>query len=260
MENYKKITCISILMLICSGCAQVDKEEISADEEIGLNVSQKWSYHGKNGPDNWGSKYALCKTGMEQSPINLVTQKTKNTPKDLKFSYNIVPLVLLNNGHTIEAVAGNGGQVNLNGEVYNLLQIHYHTPSEHTQSGKNYPAEIHFVHKSKSGKILVVGVFIKEGKDNQQLVKIINNIPSNLHKKLAITGESINLAALLPENTEKKYSYSGSFTTPPCTEGVSWYVFKDPITLSKKNIDKFAKIYPENHRPVQPLNKRKIGM
>lgn len=59
----------------------------------------------------------------------------------------------------------------------------------------------------------------------------------------------------MPPNSGKG---QGSLTTPPCNEEVSWQVLKQPVELSKAQLQAFRRLYPMNARPVQPLNGRTL--
>jgi carbonic anhydrase len=163
---------------------------------------------------------------------------------------------VVNNGHTIQINIKEDNTLNYNGEKYQLKQFHFHTPSEHTIEKKSYPLEIHFVYKTENGKILVVGVMAKLGKANKELDKILNVAPAEEGEK--ILDKNLNLNNLIPK--DKRYiTYSGSLTTPPCTEGVRWIVLKKPISISKQQLEKLKSVMANpNNRPVQEINSRWI--
>jgi carbonic anhydrase len=143
-------------------------------------------------------------------------------------------------------------------EKYSLLQYHIHAPSEHVINGKSYPLEIHFVHGTPDGKLAVIGVFAEEGKANSQFDTILDYAPENHDGFAAPMMRFINPSLLLPTNKKSFYLYAGSLTTPPCSEGVNWYVMKNPIQLSKDQIVRFEKFYANNARHSQPLNGRQV--
>ncbi len=217
-----------------------------------------WGYEGTVGPEFWGDisdDYKTCGVGQTQTPINIDTSMTKKiTTKDFVFSYKNSPLTVVNNGHTIQVTYAPGSYVTYQGNQYELVQFHFHVPSEHTINGKSWPMNVHFVHKDKNGKLLVIEVLFNEGTENAELAKIMS-VAS--HKEETVTKDDMTVDArkLLPANIAY-YHYDGSLTTPPCTEGVSWFVMKSSIEVAQRDIGAFKEIFPFNARPVQPLNGR----
>lgn len=243
--------------------------------------SAAWSYAGKDGPKNWGSltkAYQLCSTGQEQSPIDI--KKTMLADgNDITFAYVPAPIdiindgetelnihghkTIINDGHTIQLnfpAKGKAETITIKGEKYNLVQFHLHTPSETLIDGKDFPMEIHFVNQSKSGDLAVIGVFVKEGKANPEVAKIIKHLPAQKKQQYQIKGVDIDLTGLLPTD-RSYYNFPGSLTTPPCSEGLQWYVMVNPIQASAEQIAALkAVMLPANARPVQPLNNRAVSL
>lgn len=218
-----------------------------------------WGYEGEEGPAHWGDlseKFIACKEGKSQSPID-ISNTVKTSLKEIEFHYKKSPLRVINNGHSIQVNYEKGSYVKINGKKYNLLQFHFHSPSEHTVNGKAYPMEAHFVHKSDEGKIAVIGIFMQKGKKNDLIQSIWDYIPHKVGKEKSVKGVWISGKDLLPSK-RAYYKYSGSFTTPPCTEGVDWNVMVNPVEVSQEQIKKFQSFYKMNARPVQPLHGRKI--
>ncbi len=217
-----------------------------------------WSYGGATGPDNWAalkSEYSACK-GSQQSPIDIVPEKALESDLGkIKFNWSSSALQIKNNGHTIQANYDDGSSIEVNGKKFDLLQFHFHAPSEHALNGKLYDMEAHFVHKADNGELAVVGVFFEEGKENPALKPIFDNMPHSIGTK-DVSNITINAKKLLPSNTKEYFHYMGSLTTPPCSEVVNWYVLAKPIEASKDQIEAFAHLIHENNRPVQPLNRR----
>ena len=216
-----------------------------------------WGYDGEEGPAHWGElspDYALCAGGAEQSPVDIPATAAVN-PADIGFSYQPSGLNLLNNGHTIQINYDAGSEIEVAGKKYNLLQFHFHALSEHTVAGQPSPMELHLVHQSDDGQFAVVGVMMNRGDENAALATIWEHLPAEESEAMTISGVSVNAADLLP--VEQSYHrYNGSFTTPPCTEGVNWFVMANTIELSDEQATDFAAIYNHNYRPVQPLNDR----
>lgn len=222
------------------------------------NPKVHWSYIGKENPTNWGelsSDFAICSTGQNQSPINF--EKTSSEkPVNIVFNYQDTPLTIVNNGHTIQVNYSKKSTINIDGKEYELIQYHFHTPSEHTMDGQATAMELHLVHKNQEGEIAVVGILIKQGQENLVIKEIWKHI--SLEKgEINLPNININAKDFIPVE-HSHYHYIGSLTTPPCTEGVNWIVFKTPIEVSQEQIEKFARIYQSNARPVQPLNQREI--
>jgi len=219
-----------------------------------------WGYfqHGEDTvvlPAQWGDHFQDC-NGFKQSPIDI--QNAIEAKRGVfEFDYEATSLHVLNNGHTIEVEYEPGSSMTINGEEYRLLQFHFHTPSEHLVDGNNFPMEMHLVHGNTAGELAVIGVLIKEGKKNKTFNKIIKNAP-NHEGVIEVKGKHINLAKLLPEDTDEYFNYSGSLTTPPCSEVVRWFVMKDSIEFSKKQIHKFVSIIHLNARPAQEINDRTV--
>jgi carbonic anhydrase len=220
-----------------------------------------WTYSGKTGPSHWKdidpTNYAACVDGTAQSPINIVNP-TMADLVNLKFSYIKSEAGIFNNGHSVEVepLGANKSSLAINNTVYNFAQLHFHAPSEHQITGLHYPVEIHFVNKSNSGKLAVVGVFVKAGSENKAWKEITDKITVATGDPEA-TKVEIDWAKLLPSN-KTTIRYDGSLTTPGCSEGVKWNVFTNPITMSQNQINQFLEAYSGNNRPVQPLNDRRV--
>lgn len=217
-----------------------------------------WEYKGKNGPAAWGDiapDFAECKLGKEQSPIDIHNAK-KGALAPLAFAYHATAAEEVNNGHTIQINLADAGTLMLDGVPYKLVQFHFHTPSEEHINGKAYPLVAHLVHKNAEGKLAVVAIMLKEGKANAALKPVFDALPQAVGKKSTLAG-NFNITGMLPAQ-QGYYKYTGSLTTPPCSEGVRWEVLKQPIEVSKAQIQAFRKLYKLNARPVQPLNGRKV--
>jgi methyl-accepting chemotaxis protein/carbonic anhydrase len=218
-----------------------------------------WGYNGHEGPANWGDlapEYAVCKTGLSQSPINI----DQTIPADLaaiQFAYQEVPLKIVNNGHTVQVNYPAGSSIVADGKSYQLLQFHFHSPSENVRQGSAYPLEMHLVHKASDGQLGVVGVFFEEGAPNPVLEQIWRHLPTQVGHEQQISGKAVNAALLLPR-IGSYYHFDGSLTTPPCSEGVKWYVMQNPLSISRAQVEKFLGLVSENARPAQPLHSRPV--
>jgi len=217
-----------------------------------------WSYEGKTGPAHWGdltAEYSLCKTGQEQSPINIANHVAANLPP-IDFHYLPSPLKLIDNGHTVQVNYAPGSYITVSGKKYELLQFHFHHPSEEEINGKHYDLVIHLVHKDAESHLAVVAVLFKEGASDAAIKAVVDHLPTTQEQEMT-TDETIDATTLLPQ-TRNYYTFAGSLTTPPCTEGVTWFVLQTPSTLSDPELKTLAKLYPHNVRPVQPLNARTV--
>ncbi len=208
----------------------------------------------------WGDlsgDFKVCKIGKEQSPIDIQTKATvKAKLAPIGFNYKAGAGEVVNNGHTIQVNLSDAGSAKLAAGDYQLLQFHFHTPSEEKVDGKNFPMVAHFVHKSAAGGLGVVGVMFKEGKENAALKAVFDAMPAKEGDKSALKAP-LNAADVLPAD-KGYYAFKGSLTTPPCSESVAWQVMKQPVELSKAQIEAFRKLYKMNARPVQPMNGRKV--
>jgi carbonic anhydrase len=223
-----------------------------------------WSYEGAAGPERWGDldpEYAACKAGREQSPIDIRGAEKADLPA-LQFEYKSGPLkYLINNGYTIRVnyhdAAGSGNFLMVGGEPYHLTQFHFHRPSEEYIQGKPYDMVVHFMHEAGDGKVAGVAVLLKAGRASTTVQRIWEHMPGTESKEEEIGGVEIDPAALLPHDTAY-YTYMGSLTAPPCTEGVTWFVLKSPMEISAEEIKAFDQLYPHDVRPLQPLNGRVV--
>ncbi len=221
----------------------------------------EWGYTGAGSPEHWGTlspEYQVCQAGTQQSPIDLEGAIDASL-SDIQIEYGEIPLKILNNGHTIQVNTEPGNTLILDGTPFELIQFHFHHPSEHTVTGEPYPMEVHFVHQSESGELAVLGIFLKEGQENAALKPIWDAMPSQVQPETQISGSTVEIASILPAN-RSVYRYFGSLTTPPCSEIVRWVVFEEPIEVSSAQIEQFVEIFPLNARPVQPLNRRFLLM
>jgi len=235
------------------GKKEGDKKDSHAKKGGGHEVH--WGYEGDHGPEHWGDNFPVCAKGKKQSPLNIVGpfEKSKDA---LVVTYKEGPLKVLNNGHTIQVNVEPGSTLKINKDTYNLLQFHFHRPSEEQIDGKPMAMVAHFVHKSDDGKLAVLGVLLNEGKDNDAIKTIWDNAPKSEGPEVVVDKVRFNPQSLVPAALSF-YTYEGSLTTPPCTEGVNFYILKTPVDIGKKQVSDFP--FKRNARPVQPLNGRKIG-
>ena len=224
-----------------------------------LSYASGWTYSGSEGPENWGKlspDYAMCNAGRNQSPVNI--EGVLDAPlAPLKTTYGVAGKEILNNGHTVQVNFAEGNRLTLDGAEFSLKQVHFHAPSENEIKGKSFPLEAHFVHADDKGNLAVIAVMLKEGKANAALTKLWAQISTEESEAVALNAR-VTPGELMPKN-RAYYRFSGSLTTPPCSEGVRWLVLRDAITASTSQIEAFEHaVHHHNNRPIQELNGRVI--
>ena len=256
MSTFSRSKCFLILPIIAGMISGVFiLSAVNAQD----GHSVHWGYEGEAEPEHWGEldeTFALCSQGRAQSPINL-TAATGIDLVNIDFDYQETALNIFNNGHTVQVNYDEGSRISYNETTYDLLQFHLHHPSEHTVDGEPAAMELHLVHRDASGNLAVVGILIVEGEaDNEDYAVVFDNLPAEEGEPVA-SELVVNAADLLPDTTTF-FTYSGSLTTPPCSQGVRWLVLDTPIELSEAQIEAFAQIFELNARPTQDLNSRDL--
>jgi len=217
-----------------------------------------WSYQGEGGPLNWGklnAANAKCDVGERQSPID-IRDGIKVNLDPIAFDYKPSRFSVLDNGHTIQVNIGAGNYINVLGHNYELVQFHFHKPSEERVNGKSFEMVAHLVHKDTDGKLAVVAVLIERGKAHSLVQQVWNNLPLEKNDPVqALT--TMDLNDILPVKRDY-FTYMGSLTTPPCSEGVLWLVMKEPVEISPDQLLIFSRLYPMNARPIQKNSGRLI--
>jgi carbonic anhydrase len=218
-----------------------------------------WSYSGETGPEHWARlapEFAACGIGVNQSPID-ISKTISAELAPLQFDYKGHGTTIVNNGHTVQINVEPGSWLNTGDEDFQLLQFHFHSPSEHKINGELFPLEGHFVHQNSSGALAVVGVLFRAGEWNTDLARIGSAAPQVIDQPEAI---DIDIADLeLYSGHESYYRYNGSLTTPPCTEGVQWYVLKQPGYIATEQAAEFVTLIGEDARGPQPINARIVA-
>ena len=229
-----------------------------------LASSHKWGYTGHEGPQHWGeldTSYKECALGKQQSPINITHEieihKGELAPID--FHYDSATTNVLNNGHTIQVNMEDGSFIVVDEKKYFLKQFHFHTPSENEIEGKEFPLEAHLVHVAKDGTLAVVAILFEEGKENLVLEHTWSKMSEELNKKVQFHIPAKEITEFLLPHDRSYYRFMGSLTTPPCTEGVKWFVFKEYDTVSKEQVSKFLSVlHHTNNSPIQAIGERKV--
>ena len=217
-----------------------------------------WDYQGSGGPDSWGRlkpEFARCSSGTRQSPID-IRDGLKVQLDPVHFDYKPSAFRVIDNGHTVQVNLAAGNFIEVMGRRYELLQFHFHRPSEERINGRRFDMVAHLVHKDSEGRLAVVAVLLEQGGAQPVVQTVWNNLPLERNEELPAQ-TTIALDELLP--VERGYfTYMGSLTTPPCSEGVLWLVLKQPTPLSREQIKLFGQLFPNNARPVQPVNGRPV--
>lgn len=251
-ETILRILLGIILIPGISSCSKTELFSWSGHDE-------HWGYKGETGAEHWGelnNEYQLCATGLSQSPVN-ISNAILNPGPPLEFNYKNTPLNIVNNGHTLQVNYEPGSYLKKGEESFQLLQFHFHTPSEHQVLKKPFDMEMHLVHKNKKNQLAVVAVMLEVSDANPDLKSLWEYLPAEINHPVNKSDISINALNILPDKREYLY-YPGSLTTPPCSEGVQWYILNKAIPVSKKQVSQFKELIDFNSRPVQPIHERKI--
>jgi len=220
--------------------------------------AEHWDYQGSGGPERWGRmkpEFAKCSSGTRQSPID-IRDGIKVELDAVQFDYKPSAFKVVDNGHTIQVNVAPGNSIEVTGQRFELVQFHFHRPSEERVDGKAFDMVAHLVHKNLDGRLAVVAVLLEKGSAQPVVQSVWNNLPLEKGDEIAARAP-IDLNRLLP--AERGYfTYMGSLTTPPCSEGVLWMVMKQPVPVSGEQIDIFARLYPMNARPIQAASGRLI--
>ncbi|HEY1890178.1 MAG TPA: carbonic anhydrase family protein [Steroidobacteraceae bacterium] len=253
-----------VLLIAAAGAAPMGSQAQSPDYSRYVSPwKTAWDYQGPRGAAHWSSldpAYAICNTGREQSPIDIRNPRRADLPA-LRFVYKSEPAgYVINNRYTLRVnyhdAPGTGGFLMFGKKRYQLVQFHFHHPGEEAVDGKRYPMVLHLMHKSDDGRVVGVAVFLKTGRASATLQRVLDHGPPT-EGQLAVPGLMIDPAAMLPRD-KSYYMYMGSVSAPPCTEGVRWIVLKTPVEVSAAQVAAFARLFPDDARPLQSLNGRLV--
>jgi carbonic anhydrase len=240
---------MAITALVCNAIA------LGQDHE----VEHHWDYGGPLGPSHWGDlnpEFAACRDGHHQSPIDIRAPRKAALPA-IEFDYQPSPLHIIDNGHTIMVNYAPGSFIRVGGKRYELKQFHFHRPSEEKIDGHAFEMVVHLVHANAEGNLAVVAVLLNKGDDNSLIHELWGDLPKEKGKEEVRDTVQIDLNLLLPAD-RSYYTFAGSLTTPPCSENVTWFVLKHPVTISTAEIARFSTLYRNDARPTQPLNGRAV--
>jgi carbonic anhydrase len=228
----------------------------------GHSDAAHWAYEGPAGPATWGglrADFGLCDKGQRQSPIDIKGGLAVEL-EPVRFNYQPAKFAVIDNGHTVQANLAPGNTIELAGKRFELKQLHFHRPSEERIDGKQFEMSVHLVHKDEQGRTAVVALLLDKAPDRakpQAVVQAVwNNLPlEKLEEQPARV--PLDLLGLLPAD-RSYYTYMGSLTTPPCSEGVQWVVMRQPVAVTAEQVALFARLYPMNARPLQQATGRRI--
>jgi len=248
-RSFWRFVCLpaALLTLFATVCAAQEKHD------------HHWGYEGKEGPEHWGDlekDYASCKLGQLQAPIDIRNAKKSELPA-IQFDYHAGPLRIVNNGHSVQVNYAPGSIITVGEKRYELKQFHFHRPSEESINGRHSEMVIHLVHADADGNYGVVAVLLETGAANAAIETLWSHAPKQAGPEQKLDNVQIQPSGLLP-SAHGYYTFAGSLTTPPCTENVTWFVLKAPVTISKEQAAAFARLYEHNARPLQPLNGRVV--
>lgn len=233
-----------------------------ATTQVAAQTTAPWNYEGRDGALNWGKldpAYKACSQGHEQSPIDIRGAHLNKALQPVEFHYMAGPVTLENTGHTIVVHVDPGSYIVAGGVRYDLVQFHFHHPGEEAVKGKITDMDIHLVHKSADGKLAVIAIRLTEdltSPPNAQLAMLWPHLPTQVSTTEKVT-DFVNPGGLLPAD-RGYWTYTGSLTAPPCTEGVRWFIFEQEMTLSRGQLRVFANLFKVNSRPLQDTHGRRI--
>lgn len=263
----KKVLAMTALALFSFSCNSDEEARIAPENHLETSNAQLRQTSNQTAPADWDYEHSKSQNagpkagkhkGKTQSPINIITKKTILAPlPDIGFQYSALEMTVVNTGRTVDVVETGNNTIAINNTTYAFQQLHFHAHSEHAINGQFSAMEMHLVHKNvTTGKTVVLGVFIEPGEQNTLFQQVLDNLSTTVDEHVE-TGIIYQLADWLPVS-KAYYSYNGSLTTDPFSEGLDWYVFKEPIHLSQAQIDAFIAIFNNNARPLQPLVGRKV--
>ncbi|WP_067847635.1 carbonic anhydrase [Nocardia lijiangensis] len=250
-------------LLAALSCSTEQPGLRSHAESPAPHVPAHWDYDAE-GPDHWADldrDYLACRSGHEQSPVDLAGSARLDPADHIDVDYRPIPGVrLVNNGHTVQAEVpvGSGNRILIAGEPYDLLQFHFHLPGEHTIDGRGAAMELHLVHKNAAGRLAVLGVLMETGAQSSVFGPLLAAAPRAADAAVDF-GAPLDPSAFLPA-VRDQFRYNGSLTTPPCSEGVSWTVLSAPVAVAADEVELYRGLFAHSNRPIQPLNGRTITL
>ena len=259
-----------LISVVACGPSAYDQVEQVNEAENDSQGKVQWGYEGAVGPEHWADlspEFALCREGVEQSPIDLTgAVPIEDAGIERRLGTGVLTLEqrarvmdLVDNGHTIQVTTDVPMALDMGDTRYEMVQFHFHAPSEHTIDGEHAPLEAHFVHTSAAGELAVIGILIEEGEHDALADTIIAALPDGPGDERRVENLDLDMNELRPL-PKRYYRYRGSLTTPPCSEGVEWIVMAEKRQISSEQMAAIASRLHDNNRPVQPLGARTISL
>jgi len=256
--------------LVACGPSEDHQAEKMTEKPHDAHGEVHWGYSGEEGPEHWADlspDFAPCREGVEQSPIDLTGAvpiedagiERRLGTEVLTFDQRARVMDLVDNGHTIQVTNDVPMALDLGDTHFELVQFHFHAPSEHTIDGEHAPLEVHLVHKSADGELAVMGILVEEGEHDVLWEPLIGGLPDGPGDERHLQGLDLDMNELGPL-PERFFRYQGSLTTPPCSEGVEWIVMAEKRQISPEQMAAMVARLHDNNRPVQPLGDRQIGL
>jgi carbonic anhydrase len=220
-----------------------------------------WEYQGKRGELTWGKldpAYQVCSKGHEQSPIDIRGARLNKALQPIEFHFIAGPVSLENDGHTIIAHVNPGSYIVAGGVRYELVEFDFHHPGEEAVRGKLSDMSVHLVHRSADGKLAILAVRLVEDVSNPNavLAALWPHLPRTAGASEKVD-ETVSAGGLLPAD-RGYWTYTGSLSTPPCTEGVRWFVIEQELSVSRDQLRIFASLFRVNSRGLQDAHGRRI--
>jgi carbonic anhydrase len=271
VRHFSLFTILFSLLVLVAGCGPSELHDEGGhmkDQKTEGHGEVHWGYEGEIGPEHWADlspNFATCRDGVEQSPIDLTgatevrgaTLGRRLGETFLTFEQRARVMDIVDNGHTIQVTTDAPVSLELDGVHYELVQFHFHAPSEHTIDGEYSPLEVHLVHESAAGGLAVIGVLVEDGEYDPIWEPIIGALPDGPDDPRHLEGLDLDMRELRPL-PKRYYRYRGSLTTPPCSEGVEWIVMAEPRQISPEQMAEITSHLHDNNRPVQPLGDREL--
>lgn len=257
-------TLTGISATACAGGSPDDARTVQGEAAHAEQAHTEWAYSGAAGPAHWAqlsAGFRTCGTGERQSPIDLGEPEVRagtTAGEELVFDYRPVTAELVNTGHTIQANVSPGSRIVIGTHPYALTQFHFHVPSEHTLRGAHTSMELHLVHADADGELAVVAVLLASGAGRSAFADVLAEPPDEAGTTRRVPGR-VDLRTFLPTDRDR-YEYSGSLTTPPCTEGVRWEVLRTPAAIAPDEVGAYRHLFPKSNRPTQARRGRQISV
>ena len=271
VRHFSLFTILFSLLVLVAGCGPSELHDEGGhikDQKTEGHGEVHWGYEGEIGPEHWADlspDFATCRDGVEQSPIDLTgatevrgaTLGRRLGETFLTFEQRARVMDIVDNGHTIQVTTDAPVSLGLDGVHYELVQFHFHAPSEHTIDGNYSPLEVHLVHESAAGGLAVIGVLVEDGEHDPIWEPIMGALPDGPDDPRHLEGLDLDMSELRPL-PKRYYRYRGSLTTPPCSEGVEWIVMAEPRQISPEQMAEITSHLHDNNRPMQPLGEREL--